>query len=64
MRRLAEKTDTELKAEKDAEIINYNHPWPMAFCIRGDPDCLGPYTRRKMYAEKINEYGTTEYVWE
>ena len=36
----------------------------MAFCIRGDEGCLGPYTRRKIYTETIDEYGTTDYTWE
>jgi hypothetical protein len=35
----------------------------MAFCIRGSPNCKGPYRRKKMMISKEDDYGTITYDW-
>ena len=58
LRRLAE------KEEVIGERQNYRHPWPTAFCVRGSSGCKGPYTRRKIFVETEDEYGTKSYTWD
>ena len=35
----------------------------MAFCIRGEKDCNGPYTRKRINIEKEDEFGLKYQVW-
>ena len=62
LRRLAETLTAEEQKEKD--IINYRHPWPHAFCLRGTKDCMGPYTRRKSLTESTDIYGIKSYKFD
>ena len=60
---MAELTPAEKEKKRFEKYVDYKLPWPMAFCIRGTADCVGPYRRKRINVEKEDEYGRKFKIW-